>query len=208
MIIAGTDFDPSVGDADQRLGEITIAQACGAEHGACGRAVGAVGERAATRSRELFGHCGYPLVIGFRLIAQSSGSKNLGPSPCWMMAPNLSGRTVLGHHHPATIPRTITGLIRTTTRKARPAAKAAASVRSFEMATRDMPIAIKNNRMRPGESISQINRYVVLNKCILFEIKARRGVRTCFRKKPRKREFPRRFAPRNDNARRVFQQGF
>jgi hypothetical protein len=125
----------------------------------------------------LFGHCGYPLVIGFRLIAQSSGSKNLGPSPCWMMAPNLSGRTVLGHHHPATIPRTITVLIRTTTRKARPAAKAAARFRSFEMATRDIPIAIKNNRMRPGESISQINRYVVLNKCILFEIKARRGVR-------------------------------
>jgi hypothetical protein len=91
------------------------------------------------------------------------------------MAPNLSGRAVLGHHHPATIPRTITELIRTTTRKARSATKAAARIRSFEMATRDMSIAIKNNRMRPGESISQINRYVVLNKCILFERKARYG---------------------------------
>jgi hypothetical protein len=94
-----------------------------------------------------------------------------------MMAPNLFGRAVLGHHQPAAIPRTITGLIRTTTRKVRPAAKGAARIRSFEMATRDMSIAIKNNRMRPVGSISQINRYVVLNKCILFERKARREAR-------------------------------
>ena len=85
-----------------------------------------------------------------------------------MMAPNLSGRAVLGHHHPATIPRTITGLIRTTTGKLRLTARPVVSVHSSEMATRDISIAIENNRMRPEGSMSQINRYVVLNKFYLF----------------------------------------
>jgi hypothetical protein len=87
----------------------------------------------------------------------------------WMTAPNPSGGAVLGRHHPAAIPRTITGLTRTTTRKALPAAKAGAGIRSFEMATRGMSFAMENNRMGPDESISQINRYVVLNKSFLSE---------------------------------------
>lgn len=88
-----------------------------------------------------------------------------------MMAPNPSGGAVLGGHHPAVIPRTITGITRTTARKPCPAARAAGVVRSFEMATRDISIAMKNNRMRPGQSMSQINRCVALNKFTLFKRK-------------------------------------
>jgi len=36
------------------------------------------------------------------------------------------------------------------------------------MATRDISIAIENNRMRPEGSMSQINRYVIQNKFYLF----------------------------------------
>jgi hypothetical protein len=39
------------------------------------------------------------------------------------------------------------------------------------MATRDISIAKENNRMRQEGSMSQINRYVVLNKSHLFERK-------------------------------------
>ena len=92
-----------------------------------------------------------------------------------MMAPNPSGGAVLGRYHPGVIPRTITGITRTMARKAQPTARAAGTVRSFEMATRDISIAMKNNRMRPDESMSQINRFVALDKFALFT-KARNGV--------------------------------
>ena len=82
----------------------------------------------------------------------------------WMMAPSPSGSAVLGRHHPALNPRTMTGITRTTTEMLCPAAKAAVSSRSSEMATRDISIAKENNRMRQEGSMSQINRYVVLNK--------------------------------------------
>jgi hypothetical protein len=54
-------------------------------------------------------------------------------------------------------------------RKAQPTARAAGTVRSFEMATRDISIAMKNNRMRRDESMSQINRFVALDKSTLFK---------------------------------------
>jgi hypothetical protein len=54
-------------------------------------------------------------------------------------------------------------------RKAQPTAKAAGTVRSFEMATRDISIAMKNNRMRRDGSMSQINRFVALDKFTLFK---------------------------------------
>jgi hypothetical protein len=39
------------------------------------------------------------------------------------------------------------------------------------MATRSMSFAKQNNRMEPDASISQINRYVVLDKSVLSEKK-------------------------------------
>src|ERR1700674_511824 len=85
-----------------------------------------------------------------------------------MMAPNPSGVSVLGRHHPAVKPRTTTGKLRLT-------ARPVVSVHSSEMATRVISIAIENNRMRPEWSMSQINRYVVLNKSYLFGRKVLNG---------------------------------
>jgi hypothetical protein len=47
MIIAGTDFDPSVGHSDKRFGKIIIAETASAKHGAGAGAVGAVNQRMA-----------------------------------------------------------------------------------------------------------------------------------------------------------------
>src|SRR5258708_35855757 len=104
------------------------------------------------------------------LRAAKLGAKKLGAITwLWMMAPNPSGGAVLGRYHPGVIPRTITGITRTMARKAQPTAKAAGTVRSFEMATRDISIAMKNNRMRREGTMSQINRHVALEKCALFK---------------------------------------
>ena len=45
--VAGHGFDPGIGDADERLGEIGVGEADGFEHGARGRAVASVGDAAA-----------------------------------------------------------------------------------------------------------------------------------------------------------------
>src|SRR5579864_833485 len=44
MVIAGADFDPGVGDANERLGEVVVAEAASAKHGARAGAVGAVNQ--------------------------------------------------------------------------------------------------------------------------------------------------------------------
>ena len=43
VIVAGTDFDPGIGHADERSREVIILEAGGAKHGACTHAVRAVG---------------------------------------------------------------------------------------------------------------------------------------------------------------------
>jgi len=43
MVIARPDFNPGVGDANQRLGESSSLQAGGAQHGASGGAMRAIG---------------------------------------------------------------------------------------------------------------------------------------------------------------------
>src|SRR5208283_337003 len=42
VVVAGTDFDPGVGDADERLGEIVVREPGSAQHGASGGAVTAI----------------------------------------------------------------------------------------------------------------------------------------------------------------------
>lgn len=90
--------------------------------------------------------------------------------PVWMMAPKASGDTVLGRHHPPVIPRTRTGLIRTTTRSTRGVTKPAGKIPSFVMAERDMNVRHQISSMGAGESMSQINSFVNSDKLLLCSI--------------------------------------
>jgi hypothetical protein len=49
MVVAGSDFDPGVGHADQRSLEIVIFEAAGAQHGARSSAIRPVDEGMASR---------------------------------------------------------------------------------------------------------------------------------------------------------------
>src|SRR5208337_5099522 len=60
MVVAGADFDPGVGDADERLGEIVVLESGGAQHGAGGGAIIAIHERGTTGLQRTFGHSGVP----------------------------------------------------------------------------------------------------------------------------------------------------
>ena len=44
MVIARADFDPGVGDADDRVAQVFVGEADGLEHGACPGAAGAIGD--------------------------------------------------------------------------------------------------------------------------------------------------------------------
>ncbi len=56
VIVAGADFDPGVGDADERLLEIVIFKAAGAQHGARPGAMRSVSECVASRFEHWVGH--------------------------------------------------------------------------------------------------------------------------------------------------------
>jgi hypothetical protein len=49
MIVTGADFDPGVGDANQRLGEIVVLQSGGSEHRSRPGATGAIRESGTAR---------------------------------------------------------------------------------------------------------------------------------------------------------------
>jgi hypothetical protein len=81
-----------------------------------------------------------------------------------MMAPKLSGDAVLGDHHLYVTPRTMTGVIRTTTLVPVPLRNSRGTGRAFEMATGSILSRHEDNRMEAGKSISQINSFVSANK--------------------------------------------
>ena len=83
-----------------------------------------------------------------------------------MMAPKLSGDAVLGGHHLYVIPRTMTGVIRTTARDpiAMLRGDNAAAGRTLAMALRVIKNRHQDNRMWFGKSISPINTFVRSDK--------------------------------------------
>jgi hypothetical protein len=82
----------------------------------------------------------------------------------WMMAPKLTGEAGLGRHPLYVSPGTMTGVIRTTAMFAMLCRKAAETGRAFGMATITIFSRHEDNRMGAGESISQINSFVLRNK--------------------------------------------
>jgi hypothetical protein len=85
-----------------------------------------------------------------------------------MMASKLCGDTVLGGHHQCVAPRTMTGIIRTTTLIKVPRKNDAEAGRSFEMATVIIISRHEDNSMWAEKSISQINSFVPINKQRLY----------------------------------------
>jgi hypothetical protein len=92
MVVAWADFDPSVGHANEGLGEIVIAKSTRAEHGARTGAMRAVDQSATTRLERRCGHSGVLLgVSSIALCLLSLTAKNWGHHRVLMMAPKLSG---------------------------------------------------------------------------------------------------------------------
>ena len=60
VIVAGTDFDPGVGHADQGLAEILVTKAGGSKHGASGRTMRSVGESVTARFGRRIAHYRVP----------------------------------------------------------------------------------------------------------------------------------------------------
>ena len=56
VIVAGTNLDPGVGDADERLPQILVGQAGGAQHRPRRRPAGAVGQRGTAPFQRMSGH--------------------------------------------------------------------------------------------------------------------------------------------------------
>jgi len=81
-----------------------------------------------------------------------------------MMASKPLSGAVLGGHHRCVAPRTMTGIIRTTTLINMPCKNDAEPGRSFEMATVSITNRHEDNRMGARKSISQINTSVNRNK--------------------------------------------
>ena len=81
-----------------------------------------------------------------------------------MMASKPSCGAVLGGHHRCVVPRTMTGIIRTTTPITAPCKNDAEAGRSFEMATVSIMSRHEDNRMGAWKSISQINSFIIINK--------------------------------------------
>ena len=65
VIVAGTDLDPGVGDADERLPQILVGQAGGAQHRPRRRPAGAVGQCGATPFQRMSWHS-YPGTVVHR----------------------------------------------------------------------------------------------------------------------------------------------
>src|SRR3984957_9076446 len=147
MKVAGTDFDPGVRNAHERLCKIVVAESACAQHGACTGTMGAVGQRAATRLKQRSGHSSILLRGLFRVWPCTYFPKKLGPSSYLMMAPKLSCAAVLGGHHLYVTPRTMTGIIRTTARDTMLRKDDAEADRTFEMAQRNIADRHQDNRM-------------------------------------------------------------
>ena len=75
--VAGPDFNPGVGDADDGAAQLVVVEADRLEHGAGGRAAGAVGDGAAMALE---------VAVGWRCVLQISSLKVEGHHRCWMMA--------------------------------------------------------------------------------------------------------------------------
>ena len=67
MVIAGADFDPGVGDADQRFAKVVIFQSGGTQHGARRSAMSSIGQ---CRTARLHG-----LSVTTRLLRESNKSQ-------------------------------------------------------------------------------------------------------------------------------------
>jgi len=62
VVVAGTNFDPGIGYADQRLSEVFIAKAASAQHGARAGAAGAINQSMAAWFWGRLRHCEFPPV--------------------------------------------------------------------------------------------------------------------------------------------------
>jgi hypothetical protein len=60
MVVARADFNPGVGNTNQRLGEIFILQAGGAQHGARGGAMRTIGKNATAGFQRVARHFRIP----------------------------------------------------------------------------------------------------------------------------------------------------
>ena len=115
VIVARAYLDPRVGHADQRFLEVFILETRSAEHGARPGAMCSVGQCMAARLGLRIIHVRIPSVVIDFLTLEISPRKPGAIILIWMVAPKPSGDAELGRHHPLMVPRTTTGLIRTTT---------------------------------------------------------------------------------------------
>ena len=81
--IAGADLDPGVGDADDGAAQLVVVEADSLEHGAGGRAAGAVGDGAAVALEIAVG---WRRLVHALAILENQGPKIEGHHRFWMMA--------------------------------------------------------------------------------------------------------------------------
>lgn len=98
-----------------------------------------------------------------------------------MMAPKLSSGAVLGGHHLYVTPRTMTGVIRTTTRNAKLPPNAEEASRSFAMATVCIAAAMKITGCGPGsQSVKLILLFIGIRMAYARNFVGGRANRTDF----------------------------
>jgi hypothetical protein len=88
VIVARADFNPSVGNTDERFLEVFVLQTGCSQHCACSGSIRSFNQRAAAQLLAVFAHLRFPLAL-FAAFKSSpnSAQKHFGPSPrFWMMA--------------------------------------------------------------------------------------------------------------------------